>query len=986
MSINPCLAQDFDYKLYDNQDGLSENRIIAIDKTSTGEIYVLTSLGIDFFDGFSFKHLDLHPDYTEFSGFAIDSNDILWTIPNAKSGKTNPDESNIICFDIKSRELILPEKIIPDPDSIFYKTDYYHVTKNFFGEIQLIAKGLSHEIENRRFKFTNNYTTRYLMQGNHYVKVLNLHNPNSTFYPKSLDEESPVFRLKSHFTHLPIDSSPPIYIEKDSSLYFEGDRIFENSILGTDSILYFSLRDKDFFYNAKLTNEALLIDTLDLRKIISKNTVTSTLQISPDEFWIGSTQGLIKASRSKLKYRHQLGERSFREVVYLSNDSILLNSYYGYFIYEPSRNNLSRFHENVSFYAAAQMNNRKLLFGGEDSCFKITELDSPNFELQCAKSFGYFLDIYKLPDGDFLCTTNNGVCRISFKNNHVDIERITTEKFNYNTHTFCRIQEKNKIAVTHNAGLFLLDIETFECEELSFWNQKNITYVYQDEDDLDVYWIGTSAQGLYKWNRINNEIKHWDNRNGLSNSKVHSIIEDNQDRLWISTNFGINCLHKYTFEIVQFFNQESSPVTEFNRSSSLKLKDGSIIFGSINGFVHFDPNFDLDQTFNSNIDIVKYSYLWDNETYEINSSNNYYLEIPKKHNDLKLYLQPNTLEERAVYKYSIPGITKDWKFTSTGLINLEQLNTGEHTLYLSKKISERNWSEGKEFKIFIKPPFYLNIWFWVLSLIALLVLIVYLINQRTKRILKRNALIKKEVKAKTEQIVVKNEQLQHMNQTNEILFNILSHDLRTPLTSMANIGGTLNQMIKEKDDRAMQIGSTIEERSKHLLDMLNNLLDWTQIQKNMGSFVFSEIEIEPLIITIIVELTNEASKKGIKVHFKPNGKFNKVVSDEEALKIVMRNVLSNAIKFSDEKGNIEITFDNDHSIINIKDDAGGIPKHIIELLNSNQQIHSSKNKYGQVGLGIGLQISNYLIHNIGGKLDFEIIPNKGTTTKIVLKK
>jgi len=583
-------------------------------------------------------------------------------------------------------------------------------------------------------------------------------------------------------------------------------------------------------------------------------------------------------------------------------------------------------------------------------------------------------------------TANTGISKGTYTNDTIFFDRILEEKINFSVHTFCKSNKPEEIFVTHKAGMFKLNTETFDIELYEFWNDKLITFVYQDKTLDHIYWIGTSSRGIYRWNKNDGTYRRWDKDSGLSNSKIHSIYEDNKNRLWISTNFGLNCLDKETYEIVQFFNQEYSVLTEFNRSSSCQLSDGSLVYGSISGFIHFNPNFEFEAAYNPTNKIERYSFTnsGNNTVNEIIPNVDQVINIPKAHRDLKIYLQSNLLEEQAIYKYMIPGVFDEWTFTSRGLVHLNQLTVGEHSFYLSKKLSANNWTDTQEFKIKINPPFYLDVWFWVLSLITLLVGIVYLINSRSKRILARNRLIKQEVRSKTKQVVAKNEQLEHMNQTNEILFNILNHDLRTPLTSMANIGGTLNQMIVEKDSRATMIGSTIENRSKHLLEMLDNLMDWTQIQKRLGSFVFKKLEVEPLISSAINELFTEIQKKEIQIDFEPGKKKNIVVSDEEALKIILRNVLHNSIKFTDEKGKIEVLYDYKQSTIIIKDYAGGIPKHIIDLLSRDQKINSTSTKYGQVGLGIGLQISKYLISGIGGEMNFEITDKVGTTTKIIL--
>jgi len=1002
-SILSLRAQTYDFEIYDHLDGLLESSIKKISRSSNGDIYILSSTGINFYDGFSFQLLDIPPGYGEYDSFAIDENDIMWLVPKSRSGLEDDQISSLIAYDLKTEKTVAPYELIEDQDSILFKNSILNVYSNQYGQIIVSGRRKKYILEENNIRLhsiveifqnrirhqQNEYvldpSNPIIQQGNGYEikKVIQNSLPDANnkiqnkFIEKVIERTDPNQRINSR----------PYYNSTDHSLTFFNDKIIQSSIQVKDSMAYLNFQDSNYVYSVKIELDTFSIDTFDIKSAMKYQSITDALRTGNDEIWLGTTNGLVKINKSTLQFKHFAKNNSFRGIIQLSEDSIFLNSYGGCFIYEPSTERVSKITSRFGF-SSIRLNQNQILLGP-------ASVGLYNFELSDSK-INYFardeidgaFDLIKLTDSTFLSTSRTGIKKGIQKGKDFKIEPIFEDQIIRTTKFFCPSQDPNEVFVTFKTGFAKINISQNGIESYPFLKDKTVTYIYQDAQDLNVLWIGTGNNGLYRINQSSMQINNWTRNSGLTNSNIHSIYEDQKKRLWISTNFGLNCLNKTSFEIEHFFDKNESPITEFNRNSSLQLEDGTLVFGSINGFIHFDPNFDFQYPKSKKTKFFKYSYI-DTKTNSLNEQelgNETKISITRHHRNFKLFLKSNTLQDRSVYKYSYKENEEFWNFTAQGLIEIDKLDVDNHTIYVSKKISNTEWTSPIRFTIDVDPPFYLNRWYWVGALLLLLASIILWIAQRNRLMFERNKKIEQEVKDKTKQVFQKNEQLEHMNQTNEILFSILSHDLRTPIMSMTRTGEIINRLLETKDEKVAKVGETIENRSKKLLVMLENLMEWTQIQKRMGSFVFTEVHIESLISSIINELSDEISEKNIHVSFKNPIEKHYLETDSEAMKVILRNVMTNAIKFSVPGSEIEVSYDSQKSSISIKDFAGGIPQHIITRLKNNQKINSTANRSGEVGLGIGLQISKYLLNGIGGRLEFDVENNIGTTTHIIIEK
>lgn len=219
--------------------------------------------------------------------------------------------------------------------------------------------------------------------------------------------------------------------------------------------------------------------------------------------------------------------------------------------------------------------------------------------------------------------------------------------------------------------------------------------------------------------------------------------------------------------------------------------------------------------------------------------------------------------------------------------------------------------------------------------------------------------------------------------------NNISHEVRTPVQGITTISqGLVKDWKNQSDDKNFSLASAVASNSRRLFSLVSNLLDLSIFNEDKMYFNFQNIDIIKLIDDIILECeTLYLPGKKIKIKFidRPETAILKV--DPEKITQVLRNLLTNSIKFMD-KGNIEIKVSSDESsqyIVTIKDEGINVPEQELDKIFS-PFIRSSTTKEKISGAGLGLAISKKIIDGHNGKIWAINNPNKGLIISFSLPK
>ena len=233
-----------------------------------------------------------------------------------------------------------------------------------------------------------------------------------------------------------------------------------------------------------------------------------------------------------------------------------------------------------------------------------------------------------------------------------------------------------------------------------------------------------------------------------------------------------------------------------------------------------------------------------------------------------------------------------------------------------------------------------------------------------------------------DKIESKNAELIESNATKDKFFSIIAHDLKSPFNSIVGFSNILVERTKEKEHSEFEkISKIILHSSERALDLLNNLLVWGQTQTGKLNCKPEYFKIASLIKENIQLLTSVAEHKSIVIENKVLNDA-KVYADSDMINAIIRNLLSNALKFTNKGGKIIISINESSQkmvVVNISDEGVGIPPKQIEKIFMVAENHSTPGTQNETGTGLGLILCKEFIEKNKGEIWVESTLGKGST-------
>ncbi len=233
-----------------------------------------------------------------------------------------------------------------------------------------------------------------------------------------------------------------------------------------------------------------------------------------------------------------------------------------------------------------------------------------------------------------------------------------------------------------------------------------------------------------------------------------------------------------------------------------------------------------------------------------------------------------------------------------------------------------------------------------------------------------------------EQTLKENEvRLYELNATKDKFFSIIAHDLRNPFNTIMGFSEILEDKIKTKDyGNTEKFASLIKDSSEQVMDLLTNLLEWSRLQTGKIQLIPEYFEIESFIDRIVNLLNDTARQKKITISTDISGN-GELFADKEMIETVIRNLISNAIKFTPSGGAITILTKQtqEEQIVVVQDNGIGIKQEAIDKLFRIDENHSTLGTQNEKGTGLGLLLCKEFVEKHGGKIWVESEVGKGST-------
>jgi PAS domain S-box-containing protein len=225
-----------------------------------------------------------------------------------------------------------------------------------------------------------------------------------------------------------------------------------------------------------------------------------------------------------------------------------------------------------------------------------------------------------------------------------------------------------------------------------------------------------------------------------------------------------------------------------------------------------------------------------------------------------------------------------------------------------------------------------------------------------------------------------NRKLKELNATKDKFFSIIAHDLKSPFTSIIGFSEMLIENFRKYDNNRIEEQlRIIADSTKHASDLLENLLLWSRSQTGKIEFIPVTTDLKKCIIENIELLKNQFIQKSITISTSLPDDCN-VVCDRNMINTVLRNLLSNAAKFTPKYGKVSVIMESTANFceLSISDSGIGIPKENLEQLFKIEYNLSTRGTENEKGTGLGLILCNEFIEKQGGRIWVESNVNKGS--------
>ncbi len=544
--------------------------------------------------------------------------------------------------------------------------------------------------------------------------------------------------------------------------------------------------------------------------------------------------------------------------------------------------------------------------------------------------------------------------------------------------------------IATNDGIFSLNPATREKKHYKYFMLNNVreevaVVRHPVIDKQGKLWF-VGNKGLFWVNRQNDTIEHYQSGEFTFNS-LESVEIDSKNRLWLgSWTSGLFMLDQTNDKFYNFPMSQGNVGNSFTAGSS-QAQDGTLYFGSRNGFYAFHPDSiviekELPEVYITALRAGE-NELNQQTLRQLNNASGHLLEFDYIDKVITISFSALTYtgQEQLKYAYTMQGVDKKWHTTNVGepRVTYSNLQPGRYEFNI-RVVDEFQSGQPSSFFITVKPPWWQTWWSYTGFSLLIFTLVVLLVRYRYKR----QQLAQNRFKEKVER--EKEEKLQQMKLE---FFTNVSHEIKTPLTL---IKAPLENMIKssELSEQNTAYAELIQSNAERLTHLTNQLLDYRKV--SLGQMPVKDVEIDfvAVVQNVCVLFSEWAVKNKIELSCVTSHASMVGIADKEKLESIVFNLLSNAFKHTPEGGQITVNIDavtgeNASLKITVQDTGAGIAQHKIDEIFNLFFSEGNQSHTAQRGTGIGLALVKELATLMHGQVGVESKENEGSSFYVTLE-
>jgi len=436
---------------------------------------------------------------------------------------------------------------------------------------------------------------------------------------------------------------------------------------------------------------------------------------------------------------------------------------------------------------------------------------------------------------------------------------------------------------------------------------------YQLNDNQVVF---GSDNGAFHFSRERGAFERFPPLKNL-HGDISPIYEDSKGNIWYEESrerrhhkgvfmFQNGQWQQYDKPFRKFLNTE---IYKGPTKTILELDDGKIAFATLNGLLVFDPKKSLSGMRRFNADIAN---VYINDTLHFASNrgiNNYSRSLSYDENSLRFDFASYNYEdhERTKYRYRLLGQDSVWSnYAKESNKEYSNLKEGKYTFELESMNQYLDRSEIASYSFQISPPWYRTILAYVLYGLSLVAFIYTSVTISSKRLAKKNRELELLIKERTEELENEKNKSDLLSKNLLRIFAIIGHDMKRHVMAFKGITEKVNYLLRKKDFvRLEKFGKSIEDEALALNQLTNNLLNWALVKRGGLPHNPQRFHLQPLVQELASIYGSIAKRKEIKLQVDVDEQ-HQVFCDRNALSTIIRNLLDNAIKYTEDEGEISM--------------------------------------------------------------------------------